>query len=113
MPDFIDITLRVRKEKLGDLICDMPAYCKPVNMTRVEWEAALPEAKAPTKAAKAITDVVKLLKHKRRIRRWKTTPADIVNQIKTLRNDGMTAVAIADKLKISKATVYRNQEHVS
>jgi hypothetical protein len=35
MPDFIDVTWRVRKERLGDLIFDMPTYVQPVSINPI------------------------------------------------------------------------------
>ncbi len=101
MPDFIDLTLRIRKEKLGDVVTDLPPYCQPIRWTVVK-EVPLVKHRIKTE----LPDIQELRAPSKRKMRWKILP-ETINEVKNLRKQGMKVVDIAARLKISDSAVYK------
>ncbi len=111
MPDFIDLTLRIRKEKLGDVVTDLPFYCQPIRWTVVREVPLSPpkKVKVPISQVEYMSpDMQELLAPpKRKMKsRCKILP-ETINEVKNLRKQGMKVVDIAAKLKISDSAVYK------
>lgn len=105
MPDFIDLTVRVRKEKLGDMVTDMPSYCQPIRWSivkEINVEPVKPKTLPPWVAK--IVDEPRKPKFKRR---WRNLPDNLANQILTLKKEGMKVPEIAAKLKVSRSLIYK------
>jgi hypothetical protein len=104
MPDFIDLTMRVRKEKLGDLVTELPSYCQPIRWDIVREVDLQPKIPMPRLGAP------ETIKKPRMRRRWRTVPENIISEAKALRKEGMKVKAIATKLNISESSVYHAME---